>query len=195
MKGFTCERRFDRRGERWLKDADLQRLLSALNAGGEEARIAGGAVRNALLGEPVADVDIATTTLPEETVRRAEAAGFKTIPTGIEHGTVTVIASGRRLRGDDAARRRRDRRAPREGDLRPRLEGATRSGATSPSTRSTPRPTARLSISSAGLPISKAGRCASSATPKRASARTICASCASSASSPGTARAGRTPRG
>ena len=59
-------------GAAWLKDADLQRLLSALNAGGEEARIAGGAVRNALLGEAVADVDIATTTLPEETVRRAE---------------------------------------------------------------------------------------------------------------------------
>ena len=82
-------------GAQWLKDADLQRLLSALNAGGEEARIAGGAVRNALLGEAVADVDIATTTPPEETIRRAEAAGFKTIPTGIEHGTITVIA-GRR---------------------------------------------------------------------------------------------------
>ena len=82
-------------GAQWLKDADLQRLLSALNAGGEEARIAGGAVRNALLGEAVADVDIATTTPPEETIRRAEAAGFKTIPTGIDHGTITVIA-GRR---------------------------------------------------------------------------------------------------
>ena len=82
-------------GAAWLKDADLQRLLSALNAGGEEARIAGGAVRNALLGEAVADVDIATTTPPEETVRRAEKAGFKTIPTGIEHGTVTVTAGGR----------------------------------------------------------------------------------------------------
>ena len=52
-------------------------------------------MRNALLGEPVADIDIATTTLPEETVRRAEARGFKTVPTGIEHGTVTVIAGGR----------------------------------------------------------------------------------------------------
>lgn len=82
-------------GAEWLADADLQRLLGALNADGAEARVAGGAVRNALLGEAVADVDIATTTTPEETVRRAEAAGFKTAPTGIEHGTVTVIAAGK----------------------------------------------------------------------------------------------------
>jgi len=82
-------------GASWLNDPQLQKLLAVLNADAEEARIAGGAVRNALLGEPVADVDIATTNLPEETVRRAEAAGFKTVPTGAEHGTITVIAGGR----------------------------------------------------------------------------------------------------
>jgi poly(A) polymerase len=82
-------------GALWLKDAGLQRLLAALNANGEEARIAGGAVRNALLGQAVADVDIATTTTPQETIRRAEAAGFKVAPTGIEHGTVTVTSGGR----------------------------------------------------------------------------------------------------
>ena len=82
-------------GAEWLEDAELQRLLAALNADGEEARIAGGAVRNALLGQAVADVDIATTTTPDETIRRAEAAGFKAIPTGIEHGTVTVAAGGK----------------------------------------------------------------------------------------------------
>lgn len=76
----------------WLHDAELQKLLAVLSAGGEQARIAGGAVRNALLREPVADIDIATTNLPAETVARAEAAGFRTAPTGIEHGTVTVIA-------------------------------------------------------------------------------------------------------
>lgn len=79
----------------WLNDPLLQKLLAALNADGEEARIAGGAVRNALLGEPVADVDIATTNLPDGTVRRAEAAGFKAVPTGAEHGTITVIAGGK----------------------------------------------------------------------------------------------------
>lgn len=79
----------------WLNDPLLQKLLAALNADGEEARIAGGAVRNTLLGASVADVDIATTNLPDETVRRAEAAGFKAVPTGAEHGTITVIAGGK----------------------------------------------------------------------------------------------------
>ena len=79
----------------WLPNKHLQHLLLVLSEGSEEARIAGGAVRNALLGEPVADIDIATTTLPAETMRRAEAAGFKIVPTGAEHGTITVIAAGR----------------------------------------------------------------------------------------------------
>lgn len=78
----------------WLDEAGLQALLAALSDGGEEARIAGGAVRNTLLGEPVGDIDIATTTLPDETIRRAEAAGFKAIPTGYDHGTITVVAAG-----------------------------------------------------------------------------------------------------
>jgi len=79
----------------WLAGEDLQRLLAALSEGGEEARIAGGAVRNALLGQSVTDIDIATTTLPEETIRRGEAAGFKAVPTGADHGTITLIASGK----------------------------------------------------------------------------------------------------
>ena len=79
----------------WLSDKHLQHLLAVLGARGEQARIAGGAVRNALIGEPVADVDIATTTLPSETLLRAGKAGLKAVPTGFEHGTVTVIAGGR----------------------------------------------------------------------------------------------------
>ncbi|MGO4638131.1 CCA tRNA nucleotidyltransferase [Mesorhizobium sp. 2RAF45] len=79
----------------WLADKHLQRLLAALAEGGEEARVAGGAVRNTLMGQPVADVDIATTCLPEEIIRRAETEGFKPVPTGIEHGTVTVVAGGK----------------------------------------------------------------------------------------------------
>ncbi len=82
-------------GADWLARDELQRLLNALSADGEEARIAGGAVRNALLAEPVSDIDIATTNLPDETARRAEAAGFKAVPTGVEHGTIPVIAGGR----------------------------------------------------------------------------------------------------
>jgi len=79
----------------WLSEAPLRDLLAALDRAGEEARIVGGAVRNALLGEPHGDVDIATTALPEEVMRRVEAARFKAVPTGIEHGTVTVVAGGR----------------------------------------------------------------------------------------------------
>ncbi|MER8482882.1 CCA tRNA nucleotidyltransferase [Mesorhizobium sp. M1322] len=79
----------------WLGERHLQRLLTVLADGGEEARVAGGAVRNALIGQPVADVDIATTTVPDETIRRAEAAGFKAVPTGIEHGTITIVAGGK----------------------------------------------------------------------------------------------------
>jgi tRNA nucleotidyltransferase/poly(A) polymerase len=75
-----------------LQDKELQRLLQVLCEDGEEARIAGGAVRDALLGRKVSDIDIATTTLPDDTERRAQAAGFRTVPTGKEHGTVTVLA-------------------------------------------------------------------------------------------------------
>ena len=80
---------------KWLDEADLQRLLAALRVDGEEARIAGGAVRDALLGREASDIDIATTTVPDETIRRAAAAGFKCVPTGYEHGTVSILA-GRR---------------------------------------------------------------------------------------------------
>lgn len=72
----------------------LARVLDALNGGGEETRVVGGAVRNLLLGTPASDVDLATTALPEDTMRRARAAGFKAVPTGIEHGTVTLVGEG-----------------------------------------------------------------------------------------------------
>ena len=78
----------------WLSEGPLTRLLSVLDRNGEEARVIGGAVRNALLGEPIGDVDVATTALPAEVTHRASAAGFKPIPTGIEHGTITVVVSG-----------------------------------------------------------------------------------------------------
>jgi tRNA nucleotidyltransferase/poly(A) polymerase len=80
---------------KWLADPDLQKLLAVLSADGEGARVAGGAVRNTLLGQEVTDIDIATTNLPDDTERRAQKAGFKTVPTGKEHGTITVIAGER----------------------------------------------------------------------------------------------------
>lgn len=72
----------------------LVRLLAALNGEGEETRIVGGAIRNLLLGEPISDIDLATTALPKETIRRGRAAGFKAVPTGIAHGTVTLVGGG-----------------------------------------------------------------------------------------------------
>src|SRR5262249_41775527 len=78
----------------WLKSGPAGRVLALLNGAGEEARVVGGAVRNALLGIAVADVDIATTALPEEVIRRAGEAGIKSVPTGIAHGTVTLVLDG-----------------------------------------------------------------------------------------------------
>jgi poly(A) polymerase len=75
----------------WLKSGAAARVLALLNGNGEEARVVGGAVRNALLNIPTGDIDIATTAVPDEVIRRAKAAGIKSIPTGIEHGTVTLI--------------------------------------------------------------------------------------------------------
>jgi poly(A) polymerase len=75
----------------WLKAGPTARVLQLLDGHGEEARVVGGAVRNALLKIPTGDIDIATTALPDEVIRRAKAAGIKSVPTGIEHGTVTLV--------------------------------------------------------------------------------------------------------
>jgi poly(A) polymerase len=75
----------------WLKSSSVTRVLELLNGNGEEARVVGGAVRNALLNILIGDIDIATTAPPEEVIRRAKAAGIKSVPTGIEHGTVTLV--------------------------------------------------------------------------------------------------------
>jgi len=75
----------------WLASGPTSRVLQLLNENGEEARVVGGAVRNALLNIPTGDIDIATTALPDEVIRRAKAAGIKSVPTGIAHGTVTLV--------------------------------------------------------------------------------------------------------
>ncbi len=78
----------------WLREGALTQLLPVLDGDGEEARVVGGAVRNHLLGEPIHEIDIATTAVPDEVVRRVTDAGFKVVPTGIAHGTVTVVVDG-----------------------------------------------------------------------------------------------------
>ena len=73
----------------------LARVWRAFEGSGEETRIVGGAVRDWALGLKVNDVDFATTATPDVVIARAKAAGLKSVPTGIEHGTVTVVADGR----------------------------------------------------------------------------------------------------
>jgi poly(A) polymerase len=89
MKIPTMDTRFP-----WLQKPELAFLLAALDHDGEQARVVGGAVRNTLLGEEVVEWDVATTALPAEVTARAQARGWKTAPTGIEHGTVTVVIDG-----------------------------------------------------------------------------------------------------
>jgi len=81
-------------GQSWFSKPGLQRIFSLLNADGGEARVVGGAVRNALMGMPVGDIDMATTLPPRDVVERAKDAGIKAVPTGIDHGTVTLVVDG-----------------------------------------------------------------------------------------------------
>ena len=78
----------------WLEDEAAQAVLSALEARGAQACFVGGCVRNALLDLPVKDLDIATSARPEIVIEAAKALGFKPIPTGIEHGTITIVGRG-----------------------------------------------------------------------------------------------------
>ena len=79
----------------WLTAPATRAVMAALEAAGgpDCARFVGGCVRNALIGAPVADIDIATTLKPEETDRAIRAAGLKAVPTGMAHGTVTAVSA------------------------------------------------------------------------------------------------------
>lgn len=79
---------------RLLADPKTARVMAALDGRGEETRIVGGALRNALMHLAHADVDFATTADPHEIIARAQAAGLKAVPTGIDHGTITIVADG-----------------------------------------------------------------------------------------------------
>jgi len=78
----------------WLTHPASQAVCNALTEGGFQAYFVGGCVRNALLGQPVSDLDISTDARPEQTLNLAKQAGLKAIPTGIDHGTITVVADG-----------------------------------------------------------------------------------------------------
>ncbi|HCX66117.1 MAG TPA: CCA tRNA nucleotidyltransferase, partial [Rhodobiaceae bacterium] len=79
----------------WLREADTKAVMEALAGKGGVARFVGGCVRNALMNEPVSDIDIATTETPESAKALLEAAGIKVVPTGIDHGTITAVTPTR----------------------------------------------------------------------------------------------------
>ena len=75
----------------WLRNPRAQALCACLRTGGHQIYFVGGCVRNALLGQSDSDIDLATDALPERVMALGEAAGFHAVPTGIDHGTVTVV--------------------------------------------------------------------------------------------------------
>lgn len=80
--------------QQWMEKPGARAILRALRVEDGNCRIVGGAVRDALLGLPVADVDLATRLTPEAVIKRLEAGGVRAVPTGIDHGTVTAVAHG-----------------------------------------------------------------------------------------------------
>ena len=84
-------------GQAWLDASATRAVMTALEAAGGvgSARFVGGCIRNALMDQPVDDIDIATVLKPDDTVRALRTAGLKAIPTGIAHGTITAVAEGR----------------------------------------------------------------------------------------------------
>ena len=75
----------------WLEDPDTQHVCKVLKDGGADVYFVGGCVRNALLGAGASDLDLCTNMRPERVIDVAEAAGIRAIPTGIDHGTVTLV--------------------------------------------------------------------------------------------------------
>ncbi len=78
----------------WLNDAGALALCGALEVAGFQALFVGGCVRNAVLGADASDIDIATDARPEQVQKVCKRAGFRTIPTGIDHGTLTIVIEG-----------------------------------------------------------------------------------------------------
>ena len=132
----------------WMTAPETLSVMAALG----EARFVGGAVRNALLGVPVVDVDIAVPMPPDEALARLPAKNIKVVETGLDHGTVTAIAGTHAfeitsLRRDEETDGRHARVVFTDdwNEMRP--------AATSPSTRCTPPPMARFSIMPPGSRI------------------------------------------
>jgi poly(A) polymerase len=79
----------------WMKEGPAASVMRALTNEGDTARYIGGCVRDALIGRPIRDIDIATPMPPERVTEMLKKAGLKAVPTGIEHGTITAVAEGK----------------------------------------------------------------------------------------------------
>ncbi|MFO7759885.1 MAG: CCA tRNA nucleotidyltransferase [Roseovarius sp.] len=79
----------------WIHAKATQAVCAALTGAGYQAVFVGGCVRNAILGVPVDDIDMATDASPDAVIRLAQEAGLKPVPTGIDHGTITVVSDGK----------------------------------------------------------------------------------------------------
>lgn len=79
----------------WMSEGPAASVMRALTAEGDAARFVGGCVRDALVGRPIRDVDIATPLSPQRVTELLSKAGLKAVPTGIEHGTITAVAEGK----------------------------------------------------------------------------------------------------
>ena len=91
---FTADDRLMRLSAHWVENAATQAIFAALTAAGQKVYFVGGCVRNGLLGLPVTDIDLATDAVPQTVLSLCQGAGLKGIPTGIDHGTVTVVSQG-----------------------------------------------------------------------------------------------------
>lgn len=80
--------------EPWLSAPNIIAVMNALCAGGADVRFVGGCVRDTLAKRPVNDIDIGTPEAPETVISRLDAAGIKSVPTGLSHGTVTAVVNG-----------------------------------------------------------------------------------------------------
>ncbi|MDO9526270.1 MAG: CCA tRNA nucleotidyltransferase [Gemmobacter sp.] len=78
----------------WIARAETRSVCDALTGAGYRALFVGGCVRNTIIGAPVADIDISTDARPETVTNLAKSAGLRVVPTGFDHGTVTVVAGG-----------------------------------------------------------------------------------------------------
>lgn len=79
----------------WYKTPEVQKLAKIFAEAGFDVHFVGGCVRNDLMGVPISDLDLSTNARPEQVLQLAENAGLRAVPTGIEHGTVTVVVAGK----------------------------------------------------------------------------------------------------